>query len=167
MHVTLRVMPHVFNLRSRRSFRVLEKALYAIRDVGARLTHFSVQGNHVHLILEVEGRHALARAMRSLCVRAAKALNRMMGRAGRVFADRYHATVLRSPRQVYRAIRYVLSNTRKHLLERGTKVGAVTVDDYAAGPAEHVPDTMRLRPSVLLLEPRTWLLQTGWLRGAT
>ena len=22
------------------------------------------------------------------------------------------------------------------------------------------------RPSVLLLEPRTWLLQTGWLRGA-
>ena len=137
-----------------------------MREFGARLTHYSVQGNHVHLILEVEHRQMLARAMRSLCIRAAKRLNAMMGRSGRVVADRYHVALLRTPKQVANAIRYVLANTRKHLVERGVPVGPVTVDEYAAGPAEHVPKTMRLRPSALLLEPRTWLLQSGWKRAA-
>lgn len=165
VHVTLRLMPEVYNLRSRRSFRALEKAFFGVREFGARLTHDSVQGNHVHLILEVEHRHMLARAMRSLCIRAAKRLNATMGRTGRVIADRYHVEVLRSPKQVLNAIRYVLSNTRKHLVERGVTVGPVTVDDYAAGPAEHVPKTMHLRPSALVLEPRSWLLRLGWMRA--
>jgi REP element-mobilizing transposase RayT len=165
VHITLRLMPEVYNLRSRRSFRALEQALFGVRDTGARLTHYSVQGNHVHLILEVEHRQMLTRAMRSLCIRAAKRLNAMMGRTGRVIADRYHAEVLRTPKQVLNAIRYVLSNTRKHLIERGEAVGPITADDYAAGPAEHVPKTMRLRPSALLLEPRTWLLRAGWMRA--
>lgn len=165
VHVTLRLVPEVWNLRSRRSFRALENALFRLRELGVRLTHYSVQGNHVHAIVEVESRHALARGMRSFAVRAAKALNRMMGRSGRVIADRYHAAVLRTPRQVRNAIHYVLANTRKHLLERRASVGPVTADDYAAGPADHVPKTMRLRPSPLLLAPRTWLLREGWRRA--
>ena len=86
-------------------------------------------------------------------------------RTGRVIADRYHARVLRNPQQVCNAIRYVLSNTRKHLIERGEKVGAFTHDAYAAGPAEHVPASMRLAPSEIVVEPRTWLLRVGWARA--
>jgi len=165
VHVTLRMMPHVWNLRSGRSFRVVSRALLAVRELGMRLTHFSVQGNHVHLILEVESRYALTRGMRSLGNRLAKGLNRMMGRSGRVLADRYHVAVLKTPQQVRNAIHYVLSNTRKHMVERGERVAAVIADRFAAGPAEHVPRTMRLAPSPLLLEPRTWLLQHGWRRA--
>ncbi len=165
VHVTVRMMPEVWNLRTNRAWNVLSRALLAVRETGARLTHYSVQGNHLHLILEVEHRRNLARAMRSLSIRVAKGLNQMMRRSGRVVADRYHAAALRTPTQVRNAIRYVLSNTRKHMLERGEKLEPVTADAYAAGPATHVPRTMRLRPSALLLEPRTWLLKDGWRRA--
>ncbi|WP_373049552.1 hypothetical protein [Vulgatibacter sp.] len=165
VHLTLRLMPEVWNLRSKRAYRVLAAALLGVREMGLRLTHYSAQGNHLHMIAEVETRSALSRAMRSLSIRAAKGLNKLMGRKGRVFADRYHLVVLKTPRQVANAIRYVLSNTRKHMLERGEKPAAVTFDAYAAGPAEHVPRTMRLLPSALVLEPRTWLLGVGWRRA--
>lgn len=59
----------------------------------------------------------------------------------------------------------MLSNLRKHTLERGGDPTAVFADPYAAGPAEHVPAHMRLRPSPPVLPPRTWLLPEGWLRA--
>ena len=99
LHVTLRMAPHIYSLRSRRAFRVIEAA----RGTGAdrfdvRIVHFSVQGNHLHLVVEAPHRRALARAIQGLSIRIARGLNRMMGRAGRVFDDRYHARVSgRSP----------------------------------------------------------------------
>lgn len=167
VHVTLRMMAHVWNLRSQRSFRVISRALRAARESGVALTHYSVQGNHLHLILEVESRRALSRAMRIVAIRIAMGLNRLMGTSGRVVADRYHLVVLRTPTQVRNAVRYVLSNTRKHLLETGRSVAPVLRDAYTAGPASHVPATMRLAPSPLLAEPTTWLLRVGWMREAS
>jgi len=53
VHVTWRMLPHVWNLRSRRSFRVLSEAFAKGCDrLGFRLAHFSVQGNHLHLVVE-------------------------------------------------------------------------------------------------------------------
>src|SRR5690242_3120258 len=53
LHVTLRMADHVWNLRSRRSFRVLERALSVAADrFGARIVQFSVQRNHIHLLVE-------------------------------------------------------------------------------------------------------------------
>jgi REP element-mobilizing transposase RayT len=111
LHVTLRMAPHVYNLRSRRSFRVIEAALRIGGDrFGVRVIHFSVQGNHIHLLVEAPNRRALARAIQGFSIRVAKGLNRMMGRSGRVFDDRYHARVLRTPTEVRHAIHYVLFN---------------------------------------------------------
>jgi REP element-mobilizing transposase RayT len=56
---------------------------------GMKVVHFSVQGNHLHLIIEAEGRGALSRGMQSLAVRIAIGLNRPSRRNGTVFADRY------------------------------------------------------------------------------
>src|SRR6266704_1579097 len=115
LHVTLRMAPHVYNLRSRRSFRVIEAALRIGGDrFDVRVVEFSVQGNHIHLVVEAASRGALARALQGLSIRVARGLNRMMGRKGRVFDDRYHARVLRTPTEVRHAMRYVLENARKH-----------------------------------------------------
>ena len=111
----MRMAPHVYNLRSRRSFRVIEAALWIGGDrFDVRIVRFSVQGNHVHLLVEAPNRRALARAIQGFSIRIAKGLNRMLGRAGRVFDDRYHARVLRTPTEVRHAIHYVLGNARKH-----------------------------------------------------
>ena len=67
LHVTLRMAPHVYNLRSRRSFRVIEAALRGGGDrFDVRIVELSVQGNHIHLLVEAPNRQALARAIQGL-----------------------------------------------------------------------------------------------------
>ena len=156
LHVTLRMAPHVYNLRSRRSFRVIAAALRIGGDrFGVRVVEFSVQGNHIHLVVEAPDRSALARAIQGLSIRVAKGLNRMMGRTGRVFDDRYHARVLRTPTEVRHAIHYVMGNARKHAAERGETYAPGYVDPYSSAGA----------PDLALPPAQTWLLRAGWMRS--
>jgi REP element-mobilizing transposase RayT len=105
----------VWNLRSQRCFRVIERAMYAgaVR-FGFRLVHYAVMGNHVHFLVEAPDRRALGRALKGLGVRIARGLNRVMKRQGRVIGDRYHAHILRTPSEVARARSYLLTNAREH-----------------------------------------------------
>jgi putative transposase len=156
LHVTLRMAPHVYNLRSRRSFRVIAAALRLGGDrFDVRVIEFSVQGNHIHLLVEAPDRRALARAIQGLSIRVAKGLNRMMARKGRVFDDRYHARLLRTPTEVRHAIHYVRDNARKHAAERGETYSPGYVDPYSsAGAAD-----LALPPA------QTWLVRVGWKRA--
>jgi len=76
--------------------------------------HHSIQSNHLHLIVEATDRAALTSGMRRLLIRMARSLNRLWGRSGSVFADRFHEHELRTPREVRNALVYVLHNLRKH-----------------------------------------------------
>jgi putative transposase len=115
VHVTLRVRRDVPNLRGARVFRVLKSSFAAscVRT-GFRLTHFAVLGNHAHLIVEADEARCLSRGMQGLCTRMAMRLNRQSSRRGAVFADRFHAHVLRTPREVKNAVHYVQHNYRRH-----------------------------------------------------
>src|SRR5262245_61376809 len=101
LHVTVRMRPAVWNLRSHRCFVVLERAFYkCLERSDARFAHFSVQGNHVHMLVEASGVSALARMMQSFCIRSAKGLNKVIRRRwGTVFGDRYHSRSLKTPTQ--------------------------------------------------------------------
>src|SRR5437588_6313587 len=101
VHVTMRFQPGVGYLRSSSRARIIREALAAVRDV--RVIHYSIQGNHLHLILEAEDARALARAMQRLATRIARRLNALSRRSGGVFADRYHSRPLRTPREVRNA----------------------------------------------------------------
>ncbi len=64
VHVTMRLQPGVGYLRSYQRAKVVEDALRAARDrFGVRIIHYSIQGNHLHLIVEAEGPAALSRAL--------------------------------------------------------------------------------------------------------
>ena len=150
VHVTLRMLPHVWNLRSRRSFRVFRTAIAAAAErFGMRVCAFSVQGNHLHLVVEAGDRGALSRGMKGLGVRLAKGLNRLMGRRGQVLADRYHEHVLRTPSEVTRAMNYVRRNREHHLGARSGGLPAGYVDPYSSACTAH---------GIVLPPPRTWLL---------
>ncbi len=167
-HVTLRMLPHVWQLRSRRCFQVLERAFYlGCAKLGGRICHFSVQHNHVHLVVEAADRVALARAIQGLSIRMAKGLNRVMGRGGKVFADRYHARMLRTPTEVRRVLVYVLGNGRKHLPRVGHRLPAAWFDPFSSaawfdGWAVAVPLPHGPGP---VAAPGTWLLSTGYRRA--
>ena len=98
--------------------------------------------------------------MQGLLVRIARNANRIWNRKGRVFADRYHAHVLRTPLEVRRALVYVLQNARKH----GWSFAGI--DPYTSGADldgwKHAVDEDREGPAVL--PPRRWLLSRGWKR---
>ncbi len=162
VHVTLRVRAHVWNLRTRRCHAVIAAALRGVlARPDFRVVHFSIQGNHVHLILETFDALALARGMRALSGRIAIGLNRLMGRRGRVFTDRYHAHVLRSPAEARRAVAYVLGNFASHAARRGRAIRSGWGDPYASA-APRGPDG--LPPPVSA--PASWLLAAGaaWVR---
>src|SRR5690242_5224246 len=53
VHATWRMDGAVWNLRTRRCFGALSRAMYAgALRFGFRLVHYAVMGNHVHLIVE-------------------------------------------------------------------------------------------------------------------
>lgn len=167
VHVTLRVLPHVWNLRSRRSLGVIEHALEKVRERWSelRVVHFSVEGNHLHLLVEAEGNRALSEGMQGLTIRLAKGLNRLMGRRGKVFADRFHAHVLSTPAEVRNALAYVLLNHRSHRARAGERVGPGALDPFSSaacfdGWADRTPWA---EPRVTS-PPSTWLLARGWRR---
>jgi REP element-mobilizing transposase RayT len=165
VHVTLRLAAGLPSLRKRATYSVLLAALGGGCDrFGMQLVHWSVLGNHLHLMVEACDRRALSRGMQGLAVRLAKALNRWWQRSGRVFADRYHARVLPSPSEVRTALFYVLQNARRH--------GIVTAgaDAFSSGPwfdgwlAGGRCEVAELERPAWLRSARTWLLARGWRR---
>lgn len=140
-HVTMRVRREVWNLRSRRAYRVIERAL----------ARGAARPQVPHLIVEAKDGRALSRGMQGLSIRVAQGLNRLMKRKGKVLEDRFHAHVLRTPREVRNAIRYVLDNARIHATRLGRAIGG-TADRFASGPG---------LPGWLGVPPRTWLLRAA------
>ena len=110
-----------------------------------RIIHYSVQDNHLHLLVEVEhpdsrlrgdkaaAKRALTKAMQGLGVRLARRLNKVLGRRGRLIEERYHVTRLTTPRQVKNALLYILNNGRKHRAEKGLPCETGWLDPCATG----------------------------------
>ena len=140
-------------LRGARRFRAIQRALGAAKELhAARIIHFSVQGNHLHLLVEADDAESLAKAMQGLAVRLVWALNRAAGRTGPVFADRYHSRALATRREVANALNYVLQNFRHHLREDVAPEG---LDPCSSAAWLVVP----LTTDAPVVAPMTWLLR--------
>jgi hypothetical protein len=94
------------------------------------------------------------------------------GRIGPVLDGRYHHRLLRTPREVRRALAYVLLNARRHLQKRRrpTSAGSPSLDPASSArwfdgwrrqAASRLPEA-RGHPEIA--RPRTWLLRIGWRR---
>jgi hypothetical protein len=67
VHVTQRVQPGVGHLRRQGPAKVLIKAFeLAAERGGMRIVHYSVPGNHLHLVVEAASGVALSRGMQGL-----------------------------------------------------------------------------------------------------
>ena len=164
VHVTLKVMKGLPNLRREESFRELERAFVAGAErFGFRLQHYSVQTNHVHLIAEAKDERALSRGMQGLTIRMAKALNRLWARHGNVFADRFHSRALTTPREVRTALAYVLLNSNHHGVRHADGPdpcsSGATFDGWKAPKRTDAESS-----GGFIARARTWLLRVGWRR---
>ena len=109
-------------IRNKQCLKLLKRAIVNARSHGLRIVQFSIQSNHIHLIVESENNKVLTKGMRSLTVTFAKGLGK-----GRVQLERYHLHVLKSVRETKNAVKYVLFNQQKH--EKGTYS---KVDEYSS-----------------------------------
>lgn len=100
--------------------RALQKAAHQFQQM-FRIVEYSVQSNHVHLVVEAADARELSRGMQGFGIRLAKNLNRRLERQGRVLSDRYHARTLRTPSQTLNALRYVRQNTHLHRWREGRR----------------------------------------------
>jgi len=173
IHVTSRFVPEVGYLRTRKVYQVVRRSLAAAcRRRGFRVCHFSLQRNHLHLIVEADSSTLLRKGMTGLLVRLARGLNRLRRRTGQVFPDRYHHAVKRTPTDVRNALRYVLLNARRHAHEVHDKHRLVPgyldpfssarhFDGWSSRGRRHLspPEDDEDAP---IAKPRTWLLTEGW-----
>lgn len=175
-HVTLRLRREVGFLRSERARRAVCRSLArGCERFETRTIYFSIQGDHVHLVVEAKDQRALSRAIKGLSVRIARALNKVIGRRGAAFADRYHVRALGSPREVRNALAYVLCNRRHHAAQEGRRLGRWWIDPCSSGwyfdgwrgrhGAAVQGNWILDRSAPRLAQPRTWLLTVGWRRA--
>ncbi len=167
VHVTWRFLPRVWNLRSRRAFAVLSKALEAACErFGARLIAYSVQGNHIHMVWEADSDRALSRALNGLGARIGRGLNRMMGTSGRVLDGRYHAVPLRSGSQVRNVLQYLVENAERHARQAGQRILGAFQDAFTCLGrlhfGQHRPWEQRATGPPVVAEPQTHLLLYRW-----
>src|SRR5690349_20026818 len=112
VHVTLRVVGAVGNLRRRCVYQAVREAtMTTARREDFRIIHLSGQRTHVHLLVEADDKAALASGMQGFQISAAKHLNAAISkrrpgprRLAPVFPDRYHAENITSPRQARHAL---------------------------------------------------------------
>ena len=151
-----------------------------------RICQFSVQGTHLHLLVEASSRLVLERAMRGFSIRLAKQLNRLIFGKGPLLADRYHSLPLKTSRSVRNALVYVLANFRKHghgshgyAIDRYSsapyfrgfvetaEMARTALRSRASPPEQRVPSThsdSSPRSSSPVAPPGSWLLERGWLQ---
>ena len=176
-HITLRVLPGIPSLRQRRFVNEFRRTLGNVSERGEfRVVHYSVQRNHVHMIVEASGKQALGRGMKAVASRFAFAVNRVFQRAGKVLEGRYHLHLLTSPREVRNALAYVLLNARKHWKQRTGRNPIARVDAASSGAwfdgwkKSARVDIARTRDgrsppgNAEVARPRSWLLKRGWRR---
>jgi len=179
IHVIQRAVTDLGSLRKHAVFRAVREATRAIavREGAFRIVHFSIQRTHIHLIVEAQDKTALSRGMQGFGVSAARHINRELGpwrgkkqRTGGVFADRYHAVVLSTPKQVRNTLCYVLNNWKHHGETAESLRGDWNIDPYSSAiafdgwkepDAAHSPGEYA---APLVWEPQTWLLRIGWKR---
>jgi len=185
VHVVLRAVRAVGNLRSRCVYQAIREATLTIaRREDFRIVHLSIQRTHAQLLVEADHKDALASGMQGFQISAAKHLNAAISRGqpgprrrGSVFPDRYHAQIITSPRQARHALTYVLGNWRKHQEDRATPMSAWTIDWFSSavmfpGWAEYGEEAFLWRgpptyDPLVVYQPRTWLLRAGWKKAGS
>lgn len=130
-----------------------------------QVVHFTIQADHMHLIVEASDKRGLARGIAGLEVRIARRLNTLLNRKGRFWSDRYHRRDLRTPTETRNVLRYVLLNSQKHYRVIGEGAFA---DPYSSAASfdgfARTPTTFETPDPWPWVEPRTWLLRVGWRR---
>src|SRR5688572_10426068 len=108
VHVTLRARLDLPSFRAQLVEQMIREVLRRQKtrayERGFQLPHFSIQADHLHLIVEAD-EHSLRAGVSGFAISFARQLNRLLGRKGSVWSDRYHRHDLGTPTEVRNVLR--------------------------------------------------------------
>jgi hypothetical protein len=163
VQVTIRATPGLPSLRSPRVFGALRRAIARASVDRFRVIHFSIQQDHGHFIVEGDEARRARGGVHGLAIRLALAVNRVLGRKGKVVGDRYHARPLTTPRH---------GHADEHGLRAAQTSGSTCVpprapaciDPRSSGPHffgwRNAPTATEVAPAAVAPEP--WMARVGW-----
>ncbi len=180
LHINVKIKKNLPNLRTKKLFTIVKKAIIRARVRGFRINHFAVLKNHIHLIAEGKDKEQMGKAMQALTLSLAKSINSTCRRTGKVFIDRYHLHILRTPIEVKNALKYVFKNAAKHyhlknIFDPYSSLIAFKEKEKLLGQAGFlIPKILssfdeiydHLQSIMNIVDPPTsWLLKTGWSKS--
>jgi putative transposase len=125
--------------------------------------HYTLLRDHAHLLVEATNAASLARGMKAVGSRLARAVNRVVGRRGAVLAERFHLRVLRTPLEVRRVLAYVLLNARRRFV-RAAAIDPASSGRWFDGWGGRLAGSGARPADAPVARPMTWLLRWGWRR---
>lgn len=114
LHLTIKVRKTSAEIKSKAVLKVLHRAILRARSKGLRMIHYTLEYDHVHLLVEASSNQQLHSGMQAFGICFAKGINKVKGRKGNVYKHRYHLHLLRSAREVKNVLHYILKNGIKH-----------------------------------------------------
>jgi hypothetical protein len=103
---------HVPSLVRRDVSKAVTEALIAGQErLDCRVVVYRLQKDRLDLMCEADSAELLSRCLQGLGIRVAKAINRLEGGRGKVFAERFRQDVLSKPREVTQRAKELLTGT--------------------------------------------------------
>ncbi len=114
LHLTIKVKKKKAEIKNKSVLKILKRAILNARKQGLRVIHFSLEYDHVHLLIEADNNLILGKGMQAFGVTLSKAINRLKKLKGGVYKHRYHFRQISSTRELKIVMNYIFTNGLKH-----------------------------------------------------
>lgn len=114
LHLTIKINREKAGLKNKSVLKTLHDSIKKARLIGLRIIHYTLEYDHVHLLVEADNNEILGRGMQSFGISFSKGINKIKKLKGQVFKTRYHFRKLKTPKEIKNAINYILGNALKH-----------------------------------------------------
>ena len=118
LHLTIKVRENKADIQNKIVLKSLHRAIMRGRLKGLKIIHYTLEYNHVHILVEAKNNRVLHQGMQSFGITLSKAINRFKKAKGTVYKHRYHFRQISSLRDLRNVVKYILNNGVKH---RSTK----------------------------------------------
>lgn len=114
LHFTIKVRENKADIKNKRLLKILHHAIKRARLKKLKVLHYSLEYNHVHLLVEARDNQIIHQGMQAFGISFAKAINKIKFLKGRVYKNRYHFRKITSLRDYKNVLLYIFRNGIKH-----------------------------------------------------
>lgn len=157
LHITVKLEKSKAGLKNKQTLALLHKAIKKARLSGLRILHYTLEFDHIHMLIEADNNHQLSRGMQSFGITFSKGINKLKKLQGNVYKNRYHLRLIKTYKEIKNVMNYILSNGVKHKTSSfvnhfNSLVIVRNLDKLYPGFELMIEDTLRRSPALQALK---------------